>query len=109
MIVQPNSKMMVKSLRIFLGKCIKMYNNRVNKILRTSKKGKVKKKEKKNKKNKKNKKDKKKNKKNGRVLIKMKIKAKSLSRKFQAKCRLFSKAKQTYNRKILLYINFLTK
>jgi hypothetical protein len=76
-IPQLNSKMKEMSIRIFLGKYIKMNSNRVSKILRTNKKGKVE--------NKKKIKKMKEMKRKDRVIIRMKIKAKSLLRKFQVK------------------------
>ena len=76
-IPQLNSKMKEMSIRIFLGKYITMISNRVSKILRTNKKGKVE--------NKKKIKKIKEMKRKNRVIIRMKIKAKSLLRKFQVK------------------------
>ena len=76
-IPQLNSKMKEMSIRIFLGKYITMISNRVSKILRTNKKGKVE--------NKKKIKKMKEMKRKNRVIIRMKIKAKSLRRKFQVK------------------------
>jgi hypothetical protein len=76
-IPQLNSKMKEMSIRIFLGKYITMISNRVSKILRTNKKGKVE--------NKKKIKKMKEMKRKDRVIIRMKIKAKSLRRKFQVK------------------------
>lgn len=76
-IPQLNSKMKEMSIRIFLGKYITMISNRVSKILRTNKKGKVE--------NKKKIKKMKEMKRKDRVIIRMKIKAKSLLRKFQVK------------------------
>lgn len=79
-IPQLNSKMKEMSIRIFLGKYITMISNRVSKILRTNKKGKVE-----NKKKIKKMKEMKEMKRKNRVIIRMKIKAKSLRRKFQVK------------------------
>lgn len=76
-IPQLNSKMKEMSIRIFLGKYITMISNRVSKILRTNKKEKVE--------NKKKIKKMKEMKRKDRVIIRMKIKAKSLRRKFQVK------------------------
>lgn len=76
-IPQLNSKMKEMSIRIFLGKYITMISNRVSKILRTNKKGKVE--------NKKKIKKMKEMKRKDRVIIRMKIKAKNLRRKFQVK------------------------